>query len=194
MTNWELENLILPPVTTITLYEGVAPVEFLRRRMALMLEKNPWLTARIVKKNTTDGVMALAYAKSFELESAINQLFSVYEPGEVGFSLNMPYAALVNCLLSVQCARSKPATDEDELLFKVAVGPIEEGESDDNQPTPLHGAITLPGFALVVSMNHTLGDGHTYYKLYGMLSADADVASQPGERGIRHQHCGLIGG
>jgi hypothetical protein len=24
-------------------------------------------------------------------------------------------------------------------------------------------------------MNHTLGDGHTYYKLYGMLSADADV-------------------
>jgi hypothetical protein len=33
----------------------------------------------------------------------------------------------------------------------------------------------LPGFALVVSMNHTLGDGHTYYKLYGMLSADTDV-------------------
>ena len=35
--------------------------------------------------------------------------------------------------------------------------------------------MTLPGFALVVSMNHTLGDGHTYYSLYGMLSSDTDV-------------------
>ena len=89
MTQWELENLHLPPVTTITLYEGAAPVEFLRRRMALILEKNPWLTARIVKKNTADGVVALAYAKTFELESAIDQHFTVYEPGEVGFSLKL---------------------------------------------------------------------------------------------------------
>lgn len=78
--------------------------------------------------------------------------------------------------MPVQCARSKPASDEDEPLFKVAVVPIEEGEADDNQPTPLQGALTLPGFALVVSMNHTLGDGHTYYTLYAMLSAGADVA------------------
>jgi hypothetical protein len=35
--------------------------------------------------------------------------------------------------------------------------------------------MTLPGFALVVSMNHTLGDGHTHYSLYGMLSSDTDV-------------------
>ena len=77
--------------------------------------------------------------------------------GRWAFRSSLPYEALVNCLLPVQCARSKPATDEDEPLFKVAVVPIEEGEADDNQPTPLQGAITLPGFALVVSMNHTLG-------------------------------------
>ena len=41
LTQWELENLHLPPVTTVTLYEGAAPVEFLRGRLALMLEKNP---------------------------------------------------------------------------------------------------------------------------------------------------------
>jgi hypothetical protein len=128
LTQWELENLHLPPVTTITLYEGAAPVEFFRRRLALMLEKIPWLTARIVKKNTADGEVALAYPKSFDLESAIDQILSVYEPGEVGLSLSMPYEAIVDCLLPVQCARSKPATDEDEPLFKVAVVPIEEGE------------------------------------------------------------------
>jgi hypothetical protein len=175
LTQWELENLHLPPVTTVTLYEGAAPVEFLRHRLAMILEKNPWLISRIVKKNTADGVVALAYAKNFELEPTIDQHFSVYEPGDVGFSLSMPYEVLVNNLLPVQCARSKPATDEDEPLFKVAVIPIGTEETDVNQATPLQQALTLPGFALLVSMNHTLGDGHTYYKLYGMLSADTDV-------------------
>ena len=175
LTRWELENLHLPPVTTVTLYEGAAPVEFLRHRLAMIVEKNPWLTSRIVKKNTADRVVALAYARTFELEPVIDQYFSVYEPGDVCFSLSMPYEELVHCLLPVQCARSKPATDEDEPLFKVAVIPIETEETDDNQATLLQQAITLPGFALVVSMNHTLGDGHTYYKLYGMLSADTDV-------------------
>jgi hypothetical protein len=140
-----------------------------------MLEKNPWLTSRIVKKDTADGIVAMAYSKTFDAESFIDQHFFVYEPGDVGFSLGMPYEELVRCLLPVQCARSKPATDADEPLFKVAVVPIEAEKTDDNQATPLQQAITLPGFALVVSMNHTLGDGHTYYKLYGMLSAGTDV-------------------
>jgi len=175
LTKWERGNLHLPPVTTVTLYEGAAPVEFLRHRLAMILEKNRWLTSRIVKKNTSDRVVALSYAKTFEFEPVIDQHFTMYEPGDVGFSLSRPYEALVHCLLPVQCARSKPATDEDEPLFKVAVVPIEAEETDNNQTTPLQQALTLPGFALVVSMNHTLGDGHTYYKLYSMLSADTDV-------------------
>jgi len=175
LTQWELENLHLPPVTTVTLYEGAAPVEYLRHRLAMILRKNPWINSRIVQKSMPDGVVALVYPKTFESESVVDQHFHVYEPGEVGLSLNMPYEALVRCLLPVQCARSKPATDEDEPLFKVAVVPIEAGETDDSRLAPLQKAMTLPGFALIVSMNHTLGDGHTYYKLYGMLSADADV-------------------
>jgi len=89
LTEWELANLHLPPVTTVTtvtMYEGSDPVEFLRRRIAEMLEKNPWLTSRIEKMNTTDGVVALAYSKTFAVESVIDQHFTVYEPGDVGFS------------------------------------------------------------------------------------------------------------
>ena len=37
LTEWELGNLHLPPVTTVTLYEGSAPVEFLRSRIEKML-------------------------------------------------------------------------------------------------------------------------------------------------------------
>ena len=105
LTEWELANLHLPPVTTVTLYEGSAPVENLRSRLTIMLEKNPWLTSRIVKKGTEDGIVAMAYSKSFDAESLLDQHFSVYEPGDVGLSLSMPYAELVHCLLPVQCAR-----------------------------------------------------------------------------------------
>jgi len=195
LTDWELANLHLPPVTTVTLYEGSTPVEFLRNRIASMLEKNPWLTSRIVKKNTTDGVVAMAYSKSFEARSVIEQHFSVYKPGDVGFSLGMPYEELVRCLLPVQCARSKPATDKNEVLFKVAVVPIEAEAKDSVQSMPLQQTIALPGFALVVSMNHTLGDGHTYYKLYSMLSMDSEVEELDPVRvsGFEAAKTGIIG-
>lgn len=175
LTKWELGNLRLPPVTTVTLYEGAAPIDFLRQRLAAMLEANPWITARIVKKSTADGVVALAYAPDFEVEQAVDQHLFVYGTDEVGLSLSLPYEGLVDCLRPVQCVRSVPAMDEDEPLFKVAVVPVEPAGVDDGQAAPLRGAMTSPGFALVVSMNHTLGDGHTYYKLYGMLSADSVV-------------------
>jgi hypothetical protein len=175
LNEWELANLHLPPVTTVTLYEGSAPVGFLRSRVAKMLEKNPWLTSRIVKKDTTDGVVAMAYTKGFDAQSATEEYFSVYEPGEIGLSLSMPYEELVRCLLPVQCSRSKPATDENEVLFKVAVVPVEPENSSADQTMPLQQTITSPGFALVVSMNHTLGDGHSYYHLYNMLDADTRV-------------------
>lgn len=50
ISQWELENLHLPPVTTLTLYESSPPITFIRRRLALILEKNLWLSSRIVKK------------------------------------------------------------------------------------------------------------------------------------------------
>lgn len=105
----------------------------------------------------------------------IDQHFAVYKSGDVGFSLDMSYEELVRSLLPVRCARSKPATDKNEVLFKVAIVPIEARAEESDQSMPLQHTIALPGFALVVSMNHTLGDGHTYYKLYNMLSADLDV-------------------
>jgi len=174
LTTWELANLHLPPVTTVTLYSGTASIQFLRHRIALILEKNPWLTSRIVKKSTTDGVVAMAYDEVSEADRHVDEHFTAYKTGEVGITLNMQYAELVECLLPLQCARSNPATDANEPLFKVAVVPLEES-ADSAGPAPMQSAVTLPGFALIVSMNHTLGDGHTYYRLYGMLDADQEV-------------------
>ncbi len=73
LTDWEVANLHLPPVTTVTLYEDVAPVKFLRSRIAKILRKNPWITSRIVKKSTENGVVAMTYAKTFDVESTIDK-------------------------------------------------------------------------------------------------------------------------
>ena len=194
LSEWELANLHLPPVTTLTFYSGVAPVEFLRRRVALILEKNPWLTARIVKETTADGVVAMAYDDSSEAPPPVDEHFSVFEPGDIGLSLDMRYESLVRCLLPLQSARSKPATDADEPLFKVSVVPL-EASVNDAEPAPMQSRVTLPGFALVVSMNHTVGDGHTYYRLYGMLDADTEVEAFDPIRvpGFEEAKIGVIG-
>jgi len=104
---------------------------------------------------------------------SVDDHFSVYEPEDVSLSLDMSYEAMVQSLLPVQCADSKEAVDTDELLFKVAVVPVET--DDDAAVTPIGSRVRLPGFALVVSMNHTVGDGQTYYSLYGMLGAGTEV-------------------
>lgn len=174
LSRWELANLHLPPVTTVTFYSGTAPVPFLRHRIALILEKNPWLTSRIVKRSTADGIVAVAYDGAIDADEQVDEHFRVYEPGEVCLTLDMQYAALVECLRPLQCARSKPATDANEPLFKVAVVPL-EASTDSAGPAPMESKVTLPGFPLIVSMNHTMGDGHTYYRLYGMLDAGQDV-------------------
>jgi len=158
LSTWELANLHLPPVTTVTLYS----------------EKNPWLTSRIVKKSTADGIVAMAYDGASNAGQHVDEHFKVCEPGEVGLTLDMQYAALVECLRPLQCARSKPATDANEPLLKIAVVPLDE-PTDQAGSAPMQSKVALPGFALVVSMNHTMGDGHTYYRLYGMLDAGQEV-------------------
>jgi hypothetical protein len=158
-------------VTTITLYSGTAPVSFLRHRIALILEKNPWLTSRLVKKTTTDGVLAMAYDNASDTAQKLDEHFRVCRPGEVRLLLDMQYWELVESVLPLQCARTQPATDANEPLFKVAVVTLEKS-TDSSGSAPMQNKVALPGFALIVSMNHTMGDGHTYYKLYGMLSAN----------------------
>ena len=63
LSEWELANLHLPPVTTVTFYPGAAPVAALEERVAEILAKNPWLGGRLVKKSTPDGVLALSDSK-----------------------------------------------------------------------------------------------------------------------------------
>ena len=194
LSEWELANLHLPPVTTVTFYPGAAPVAFLEERVAEILGKNPWLGGRLVKKCTPDGVLGLSYSKGAEPAQLAKRHFSVLARDETCLTLDMNYERLVRTIAPIQAPRSKPATDKDQPLFKVTVVPV-EGDAIASGDLPLQSQVTLPAFALVVSMNHTLGDGHTYYRLYGMLDADAEVEALEPTRvpGFEAAKVGVIG-
>jgi hypothetical protein len=174
LTEWEVANFHLPPVTTVTLYEGEPPVGFLSERIMVLLEANPWLTGRIEKKKAGSNLPVITYAPSMDFNAVCQQHLQVATAAEVGLALDMGYDEIVKALMPVSVCRSPQATDADEVLFKVTVVPFVPGERKEF-PTPLQAAFPSPGFALVVSMNHTLGDGHTYYQLYRMLGEGASL-------------------
>ena len=117
LSEWELANLHLPPVTTVTFYPGAAPVAFLEERIAEILEKNPWLGGRLVKKGTPDGVLGLRYSTDAVPAQLAKRHFSVLTRDETCLTLDMSYERLVQTLAPIQAPRSKPATDQDQPLF-----------------------------------------------------------------------------
>ena len=80
LSEWELANLHLPPVTTVTFYSGTAPLQYLRRRIALILAQNPWLTSRLVKRSTTDGVVAMTYDEASAETPPVDEHLAAYDP------------------------------------------------------------------------------------------------------------------
>jgi len=173
LTDWEIANFHLKPVTTLTFFEGEASIEFLQSRLAMLLTKNPWLTSRIIKEENKKAVPAMVYTPGFEVEQIIEDYFKIYDSNEVTIQLDQSYESIVESTLPYGCVDSKKAIIADEVLFKLSVIPI--SNTDGNGP--LQNIISENGYVLVVSMNHTLGDGHTYYKLFNMLSEGAEVES-----------------
>lgn len=171
---------MLPVVTTFTIYEGTVPVDYLSHRVCEIIEKNPWLTSRIVKHGRKE--MVGIYSKKFDRENLVKQHFSVAQPGEVNFKLTMTYNEMCKSIENVQCKQK--CIDLDEPLFKVAVVHLDEekgskpsefdrvrkGSFDDKN-------ISRAGFVLIVSMNHIIGDGHTFYMIRNMLSKDVEIES-----------------
>ena len=119
LTEWEVANFHLPPVTTVTVYEGKPPVGFLTERITALLEVNPWLTGRIEKKKAGSKLPVISYAPSMDFNAVCQQHLRVASAAEVRLSLDMGYDAIVQALMRVSVCRSPQATDADEVLFRV---------------------------------------------------------------------------
>ncbi|CAJ1966303.1 unnamed protein product [Cylindrotheca closterium] len=154
-------------ISTLTWYDG--NIDQVRHAM---LDKvmdiclaNPWLTGRLVQTGNSSSDVSLVYsnATSERISIVSTRSFKVLSTS-AGISRDTPFPELPKRLNQLECLVGPgiDLVDNDEYFFKVRLIP------DCTHPTKK--------FALVVSLAHCVGDGHTFYQLHNMLSMkDAKV-------------------
>ena len=157
-----------PATSAVTFFEGsVAQArQHLSERVAAIVAANPWLAATLDRHPDTDELSLFVCRAREGPPTTAPPLFSCLEG--LGVIRDDRYEQLVKKLQPALCSTSNEAVGRaSEPLWKVRLIPL-DGQNDR--------------FAVVVSANHSLLDGHGFYKLYSMLSARTPVRSLTVER------------
>jgi hypothetical protein len=151
-------------VSAVTFFKGECDVEFIKKRTGQVLQANPWLAATWRKKMFHKT--QLLYPKEIggdAIQSRLDKHFlqvEINEPSwEEDYLKLMKALAPYLCKNGAQLLNNKNAKD---VPFRVVVV--------TNTANGQGGK-----FLLLVSINHTLADGATFYKICAMLSEDGAV-------------------
>ena len=141
-------------MSTLTWYQGdyEKAQRVLHERATFILQANPWLAGRVVKRN---GKWALIYNPS--QNSSVEDYFHCNS--EIILSRNTPMKKLIATPLSLLLLKDSPT----QPLFRITIIPCHD------QPETY--------FALVVSMSHIVADGATFYNIINMLNFAEPVTS-----------------
>lgn len=144
-------------VSTVTFFNGTIPQSYLSERTKLIVRANPWLAGYL--KRTKEGI-CLCYS-------------SAYNENEKTLFLTATDTLLHESM------------DYEELCRRLGGSLVKAGRSclgRRKEPLFLVSAIAISSskFAVVVSISHTIADGHTFYRLQAMLSQ-----AQSPESGVR---------
>ena len=163
----------LPSVSTISFFngDGEGARVSIRRRLAEVMQANPWLDGRLEKAEGGETVlMCQKPGKPAEGDDALPaMLFRMERPEEGGVFVSraMSYdhevveADLMAAGLLVKGGHD--SVGRDEPLFKVSF--LLDSESPKDR------------FALVVSMSHVVADAYTFYYVHNMLSKTGAVVA-----------------
>lgn len=163
----EREGLIhICSINTITFFDGSISIVSLREKVKEIVTLNPWLRSRLVN-SAEFGETAALYPTEYNPDLDTNDFF--YFLVDTVLTKDMDYSTMSNYLSKVMVKKGTECIGKNEPLFKVSL--IEMKNSKE--------------YALVVSLSHVLGDGHTFYRLYEMLDINKPaVALNP----IRHHN------
>ncbi|CAJ1383485.1 unnamed protein product [Effrenium voratum] len=143
--------LLVPPICTATLYRAKEiPLDFLKGRVRQIVEANPWLGGRLRKSCGRPFLAVPPSPGNHFMECSSSFTMSS------GADFHDLSQHVLESEATLKCGLL--ALNQNEQLFRVAVIPA----------NPDH-------FLLVVSLNHTIGDGYTFYKLYSMLEPNASI-------------------
>jgi hypothetical protein len=142
-------------VTTLTWFQGEYTVaaDKLQARLVALVCANPWLTGRIVRLRGTNYI-AFTGAGNDEaaLAKAARALFTLVPPEQSPLSRDTPIIQATS--ISRDAGYTCRAT-WNRPLYAVTVVPCRANPTSK--------------FAVVVSMSHIVGDGHTFYSLHNYL-------------------------
>jgi len=147
--------MLWPSISTLTFYEGDAPVACLRERVIALVEANPWLAGRLQGELGAACVWVPDALRSYA-EMCFEEL------SVPGLRPDQPMTAMRQAVEGRLVGRGDQCLGQDEPLFRVLVLRTEPGR-----------------FALVMSLSHVLGDGHTYYRLFGALGQQDPRPASP---------------
>jgi hypothetical protein len=155
---YEVKNVVLETaVSTITWFDGdgATAASHIRARVKEILCLNPWLAGRLVMEPT----LSLVFQQSTDpiQDSVVDTIFSFHEH-HPGFTLRTPLSDLADTALAhgFICPKASDILRKKLPFFKVTMVADETGHNKR--------------FALIVSLAHRVGDGHTFYSIYNMLS------------------------
>lgn len=152
-------GLFEAPISTATYFDGnyKVAVEHLQQRVAAIVHANPWLGGWLVKA-PGDKDVKLWYDETGE--QCAPGTFQVIEPEESLLTEDTSYAELGRDF-DVKVQKTKGLVGKDQSLWRVTVMPLADKPEDR--------------FCLVLSVSHIIADGHTFYKIYNMLSQGAPI-------------------
>jgi len=149
------------PNATITFMDGDPAVasEWLRRRVADVVYRNPWLGGYLAKDSR--GRVCLFYDETSD--DVDTDIFTSFDLGAIHLTRETKYEdlgfAFAGHDVVVRC--NADLIGRDQPIFRVAVIP------DADLPQSR--------FALVISMSHVCGDGYTFHKIFKMLATDSTI-------------------
>ena len=142
---------MVPSVSSITFYAGKPPIALLQQRIKQIINANPWLASRLV---TVPGVGAVAlYPRGLHLSPSDGAFEYFNTTSDCSLHSSLPYTVISRKAIVHVIRTGNDCLDHDETLFKVTL--VHTSLPDADYCT----------YALIVSLSHILGDGHTFYKV-----------------------------
>jgi hypothetical protein len=162
------------PIVTVSFYtcpaadmEGV--FDRIEQRVQSILVANPWLGGWVVRGKgvgSFDKTPRLWYDPSGNETTPL--IYQKLSHDEVPLDKDTNYIDYESILSNNTTAiiKTNPEIEnrQEEPLFRVSIIPHTNNNNE-------------PSFALLVSMSHICGDGHTYYRIYNMLTGNTPITS-----------------
>ena len=152
---------VLPGISSVTFFEGKPPIDYLKNRTKKIVHANPWLCA---KPSKVGGTKHLVYPDPQDKDD-LPELFQSFDANDENknefekIDPSQPYDEICKAAVPLTIKKGSDVTEDDKGSFLVSVV---------NHPSKNI-------FALVVSLSHVVGDGHTFYALHNMLSNSSKV-------------------